>query len=114
MQFVEQFCYEMVDVFRTIVGVKATNDEGEEFEHRCEHGYQESLTDARDGADEFKLRDLIDGVDAIHTLHPLEVTLVHGVHAQVTGLALRVRLSLIHISEPTRQAEISYAVFCLK
>src|SRR5674476_1135669 len=26
----------------------------------------------------------------------------------------RPRLSLIHISEPTRQAEISYAVFCLK
>ena len=25
-----------------------------------------------------------------------------------------VLLSLIHISEPTRQAEISYAVFCLK
>ena len=25
-----------------------------------------------------------------------------------------VGLSLIHISEPTRQAEISYAVFCLK
>src|SRR5678810_835223 len=28
--------------------------------------------------------------------------------------ARRARLSLIHISEPTRQAEISYAVFCLK
>src|SRR5665213_2542613 len=26
----------------------------------------------------------------------------------------RLLLSLIHISEPTRQAEISYAVFCLK
>ena len=25
-----------------------------------------------------------------------------------------IELSLIHISEPTRQAEISYAVFCLK
>src|SRR5674476_489256 len=25
-----------------------------------------------------------------------------------------IMLSLIHISEPTRQAEISYAVFCLK
>ncbi|WP_460379375.1 hypothetical protein [Staphylococcus aureus] len=24
------------------------------------------------------------------------------------------RLSLIHISEPTRHAQISYAVFCLK
>ena len=28
--------------------------------------------------------------------------------------ALFIILSLIHISEPTRQAEISYAVFCLK
>ena len=28
--------------------------------------------------------------------------------------ALALALSLIHISEPTRQAEISYAVFCLK
>src|SRR5678810_155690 len=31
-----------------------------------------------------------------------------GDHLTVEGL------SLIHISEPTRQAEISYAVFCLK
>src|SRR5665213_3809671 len=28
--------------------------------------------------------------------------------------SVAVLLSLIHISEPTRQAEISYAVFCLK
>src|SRR5678809_488697 len=36
-----------------------------------------------------------------------------------SGVSLHLRrelldLSLIHISEPTRQAEISYAVFCLK
>src|SRR5678809_381930 len=30
------------------------------------------------------------------------------------SLQLLAELSLIHISEPTRQAEISYAVFCLK
>src|SRR5674476_276468 len=30
------------------------------------------------------------------------------------GKGVPVLLSLIHISEPTRQAEISYAVFCLK
>src|SRR5674476_1708175 len=30
------------------------------------------------------------------------------------GAGADVFLSLIHISEPTRQAEISYAVFCLK
>eukprot|EP00828_Plagiopyla_frontata_P002900 TRINITY_DN10666_c0_g1_i1.p2 TRINITY_DN10666_c0_g1~~TRINITY_DN10666_c0_g1_i1.p2 ORF type:complete len:145 (-),score=28.91 TRINITY_DN10666_c0_g1_i1:18-452(-) len=29
-------------------------------------------------------------------------------------LSQEINLSLIHISEPTRQAEISYAVFCLK
>ena len=32
--------------------------------------------------------------------------------SQVNGIVIH--LSLIHISEPTRQAEISYAVFCLK
>ena len=33
---------------------------------------------------------------------------------QNVGGKVQVPLSLIHISEPTRQAEISYAVFCLK
>src|SRR5674476_1370503 len=34
--------------------------------------------------------------------------------ARQQALAYGQVLSLIHISEPTRQAEISYAVFCLK
>ena len=34
--------------------------------------------------------------------------------APATPAASTQPLSLIHISEPTRQAEISYAVFCLK
>src|SRR5674476_219455 len=33
---------------------------------------------------------------------------------EVRRIEPRPHLSLIHISEPTRQAEISYAVFCLK
>ena len=32
----------------------------------------------------------------------------------ISGQSVMEMLSLIHISEPTRQAEISYAVFCLK
>ena len=36
------------------------------------------------------------------------------VKSQISSLDFAVNLSLIHISEPTRQAEISYAVFCLK
>src|SRR5665213_3009986 len=49
---------------------------------------------------------------------------IKALHQQVIGLAAKQKcrvvlftgekLSLIHISEPTRQAEISYAVFCLK
>src|SRR5678810_1318330 len=35
-------------------------------------------------------------------------------HAGIIRLPDVPSLSLIHISEPTRQAEISYAVFCLK
>ena len=38
-----------------------------------------------------------------------------GVLVQNFGItSMPLLLSLIHISEPTRQAEISYAVFCLK
>ena len=33
---------------------------------------------------------------------------------ELCTLHTTIDLSLIHISEPTRQAEISYAVFCLK
>ena len=48
-------------------------------------------------------------------LKPLEKELEKnkkdGIKIAVMGCAV---LSLIHISEPTRQAEISYAVFCLK
>ena len=47
---------------------------------------------------------------------------LEGIYSNVAGLAFVEKtelifsqtLSLIHISEPTRQAENSYAVFCLK
>src|SRR5665213_2823707 len=45
------------------------------------------------------------------------VTAIIGARTSLTGNPHRPTvggLSLIHISEPTRQAEISYAVFCLK
>src|SRR5678810_648002 len=54
-------------------------------------------------------------------LHPRTRTQMYTGHAHwdeiaavVQALDIPVLLSLIHISEPTRQAEISYAVFCLK
>src|SRR5665213_3805199 len=44
---------------------------------------------------------------------PCNVTLAPQVVGHITYRTI-LNLSLIHISEPTRQAEISYAVFCLK
>ena len=49
----------------------------------------------------------------------MTVQSLHGAKYQTVNLAqlyhqMFILLSLIHISEPTRQAEISYAVFCLK
>ena len=40
--------------------------------------------------------------------------LINRPKSQNTEYNAAMSLSLIHISEPTRQAEISYAVFCLK
>ena len=50
---------------------------------------------------------------------PEQSSAIHGIYdADVadcpTFKEVAKELSLIHISEPTRQAEISYAVFCLK
>src|SRR5665213_4041351 len=39
---------------------------------------------------------------------------IFGRTAENVSQYMKKGLSLIHISEPTRQAEISYAVFCLK
>src|SRR5674476_1074165 len=46
----------------------------------------------------------------------VSATYTHAVRESpfMRGCRPTVSLSLIHISEPTRQAEISYAVFCLK
>ena len=44
----------------------------------------------------------------------LTIVLAVNVFSSKMRISRLERLSLIHISEPTRQAEISYAVFCLK
>ena len=69
-------------------------------------------------------RPILLGLQTIVPLHLVEKLLAHYPHADLQSCATRhirvscngadAGLSLIHISEPTRQAEISYAVFCLK
>ena len=63
------------------------------------HGKQHIVRAAQEGiVFSFKY-----GIDIMEQMG-IPVQKIHAGHA----------LSLIHISEPTRQAEISYAVFCLK
>src|SRR5678810_218735 len=59
----------------------------------------------------------VEGLEKEGKLHPLQEGFweKHGLQCgYCTPGMLMTTLSLIHISEPTRQAEISYAVFCLK
>ena len=51
--------------------------------------------------------------DTIIKAHEGDPIAIQAVLDRYAGY-IRYFLSLIHISEPTRQAEISYAVFCLK
>src|SRR5665213_3976932 len=74
---------------------------------------------------DFGLEYIIPGIQAAHPFDNGTAAIVNGAVEQTARLlgddahAYRelmlpvVELSLIHISEPTRQAEISYAVFCL-
>eukprot|EP01017_Pseudomicrothorax_dubius_P034079 TRINITY_DN4629_c0_g2_i4.p1 TRINITY_DN4629_c0_g2~~TRINITY_DN4629_c0_g2_i4.p1 ORF type:complete len:135 (+),score=24.75 TRINITY_DN4629_c0_g2_i4:562-966(+) len=63
---------------------------------------------------------IMNGIDATieiqrmiqaHEISPIDIV---GCSAFESKQDIAEGLSLIHISEPTRQAEISYAVFCLK
>ena len=55
--------------------------------------------------------DKLDGFDAGADDYMVKPFDFRELYARIRVL---LKLSLIHISEPTRQAEISYAVFCLK
>src|SRR5665213_3806470 len=59
-----------------------------------------------------RIGSIVNGIRSITADTALRLGTYFGVSPE-TWLGLQA-LSLIHISEPTRQAEISYAVFCLK
>ena len=63
--------------------------------------------EARADSDDLELEEVVESEE------PLEENVAEVLESLDLELAL-FELSLIHISEPTRQEAISYAVFCLK
>ena len=59
---------------------------------------------------------MINGINSREMILEILLEIEEGEHSHVAirNALSKYQLSLIHISEPTRQAEISYAVFCLK
>src|SRR5450759_1377436 len=75
-----------VDVFGTVVAVKAEDHEGEALQQLFEHGDEERLADTLTGGHPFILRHAVHGVDMVETFNTVLVALMHAVHAQVAGL----------------------------
>ncbi len=42
-----------------------------------------------DSTDNFKLRDLINGINMIKPFDPIQVALMNGIHPNITGLTIR-------------------------
>ena len=64
-QLMEQSCHPLVDVFRTVVGMKASQLKGELFQELFQNGDQVVLADLFHGADDLELSHLVDGVDVV-------------------------------------------------
>ena len=74
MAFVGQAGGAVVGVLRAVVGMKALNRERIHLDEGFEHQDEEALGDGLHGADVLVLGDLVDGVDVVHALRPVNST----------------------------------------
>src|SRR2546423_11491598 len=87
-QFVEQLGHLIVDVFASVIGVKSQNLKGKLRQYRLQYREQVRLTDLRHRAHYLPLRHLIDSVDVVHTLGPIQIALMYGIDADVPRSAI--------------------------
>ena len=81
----------MVDEFATVVGMKAANVERKLFQDRFQDRQQPRFPNLRRAPHHLPLRHLVNSIDVVHPLGSVQVSLMHRVHTQVAGLALRIR-----------------------
>ena len=69
--------------------MKAQDDERETCQQLFEHGDQVCLADPFAGGHRFILCHAVHGIDVVEAFNAVLITLMHAVHAQVTGTVLR-------------------------
>jgi hypothetical protein len=79
----------MVDVFRTVITVEATNHKRECVHHRLQHWQQKQFADALHRTDRLTLCDFIHCIDEVNALDAVQIALVHAVYAQIAWSTIR-------------------------
>ena len=81
----------VVDVFRTVVGVKAQDGKWEGLQQRPDHRQEIGLGELLARGHDFPLRHAVHDVDVVDPLHPVLLALVHAVDAHKSGAPVRLR-----------------------
>ena len=81
----------MIDIFRTVVGVKAKDFKWIRIDELFENRNEDILSDFFDGSDEFELCDLVDGVDVINAFDAVFVALMNGIDADKSWTSVGLR-----------------------
>ena len=84
----EQARHAPIDIFRAIVGMEPSDEEGKRRQQIFQGREQIGFTDLLHGADDLKLGHLIDGIDMIDAFLFIPIPLVHGVETEKAGLAV--------------------------
>lgn len=82
MGLLEESGAPLVDVFRTVVGMEAEDDEGEGLYQVLGRWQQEALGDALDRAGEPELGDLVDEIDLVEALDAVKIPLMDRIDTQ--------------------------------
>ena len=87
-EIVEKFSDASVDEFRSVVGMKAQDHEGEACQEIFQQRLQEGIGNALNSANDFPLSNLVNDIDVVDALGFVAVALVDGIHAQIPWLSI--------------------------
>ena len=89
----QQFGHLMVDVFRSVISMKAQYGKGKIVNDHHQYRDHEAFGDALYREYTFHLSHLVNGIDVVDAFDAVQVALMNGIYAQITGFTLRVGFS---------------------